>query len=84
MNNSNPPNCSTNSQPTNMLFPALVLPLLTARVASGPAHPPDDLPPWGAALLATVGTMEGEISSLQTTVSFSLSLSKIEMPTLLA
>jgi hypothetical protein len=52
-----------------MLFPALVLPLLTARAASGPAHPPDDLPPWGAALLATVGKMEGEISSLQTTVA---------------
>jgi hypothetical protein len=70
LNNSNPPNCcSTNSQPTNMLFPALALPLLTARVASGPAHPPDDLPPWGAALLATVGRMEEEISSLQTTVA---------------
>ena len=52
-----------------MLFPALVLPLLTARAASGSAHLPDDLPPWGAALLATVGRMEEEISSLQTTVA---------------
>eukprot|EP01047_Picozoa_sp_COSAG01_P056072 COSAG01_NODE_6315_length_3741_cov_10.035969_2_plen_710_part_00 len=51
-----------------MLFPALVLPLLTARAAPGPAHPPDGLPPWGAALLATVGKMEEKISSLQTTI----------------
>ena len=66
--NNEAPNRSTNSQPTSMLFPALVLPLLTARAASGPAHPPDDLPPWGAALLAKVGKLEGTISSLQTTI----------------
>jgi hypothetical protein len=53
---------STSSQPTNMLFPALVPPLLTARAALGPAHVPDGLPPWGAALLATVGKMEEKIS----------------------
>eukprot|EP01047_Picozoa_sp_COSAG01_P097672 COSAG01_NODE_27957_length_672_cov_4.947644_1_plen_134_part_10 len=51
-----------------MLFSALVLPLLTARAAPGLADLPDDLPPWGAALLATVGKMEEKISSLQTTV----------------
>ena len=51
-----------------MLFPALVLPLLTARAAPGPTHLPEDLPPWGAALLATVGKMEEKISSLQTTI----------------
>jgi hypothetical protein len=52
-----------------MLFHALVLPLLTAHAAPGPADPPDDLPPWGAALLATVGKMEEKISSLQTSVA---------------
>eukprot|EP01047_Picozoa_sp_COSAG01_P100930 COSAG01_NODE_30718_length_610_cov_3.438356_1_plen_163_part_10 len=51
-----------------MLFPALVLPLLTARAAPGPAHLPDDPPPWGATLLAKVGKLEGTISSLQTTI----------------
>eukprot|EP01047_Picozoa_sp_COSAG01_P051313 COSAG01_NODE_5282_length_4358_cov_16.208734_1_plen_253_part_00 len=55
-----------------MLLSALVLSLLTARVAAAhtprTAHPPDDLPPWGVALLATVGKMEDKIASLQTTI----------------
>eukprot|EP01047_Picozoa_sp_COSAG01_P069530 COSAG01_NODE_10309_length_2195_cov_14.195134_1_plen_396_part_00 len=57
-----------------MPLSALVFPLLMARAAAAHATPdfvdvPDDPPPWGLALLATVGKMEDTITSLQTTVA---------------
>jgi hypothetical protein len=63
-------------QPPNdiiiMLFPAaLVCSLLAAGAAPRPLGTtglPDELPPWGAALLSKVGKLEGTISSLQTTI----------------
>eukprot|EP01047_Picozoa_sp_COSAG01_P061164 COSAG01_NODE_7599_length_3123_cov_203.193867_2_plen_376_part_01 len=55
-----------------MLFPAaLVCSLLAAGAAAralGTTGLPDEPPPWGAALLAKVGRLEGTISSLQTTI----------------
>jgi hypothetical protein len=55
-----------------MLFPAaLVCSLLAAGATARPLGTtslPDELPPWGAALLAKVGKLEGTISTLQTTI----------------
>eukprot|EP01047_Picozoa_sp_COSAG01_P056299 COSAG01_NODE_6367_length_3710_cov_4.576572_4_plen_210_part_00 len=45
--------------------------LLAAGAAARPLGTtglPDELPPWGAALLAKVGKLEGTISTLQTTI----------------
>ena len=52
-----------------MLSPALVLSLLACATAHTPGlgELPADLPPWGAALFAKVGAMEGEITTMKTT-----------------
>eukprot|EP01047_Picozoa_sp_COSAG01_P036824 COSAG01_NODE_2893_length_6905_cov_4.717455_6_plen_939_part_00 len=55
-----------------MPSPALILPLLvcaTAHPTVGFGGLPADLPPWGAALLAQIGTMQGEISTMKATIS---------------
>eukprot|EP01048_Picozoa_sp_COSAG05_P013985 COSAG05_NODE_1542_length_4595_cov_6.104315_5_plen_57_part_01 len=54
-----------------MLSPALALSLLACATAHTPGlgELPANLPPWGAALLAKVGAMEGEISAMKTTIA---------------
>ena len=54
-----------------MLSPALALSLLACATAHTPGLGglPAGLPPWGAALFAKVGAMEGEISAMKTTIA---------------
>ena len=67
-----------------MLSPALVLSLLARATAhaSGFGELPADLPPWGAALFAKVGAMEGEISTMKTTIASQIEMLKMQGETI--
>ena len=68
-----------------MLSPALVLSLLacaTTHTPPGLGELPADLPPWGAALFAKVGAMEGEITTMKTTIATQTDMLKMQGETI--
>jgi hypothetical protein len=67
-----------------MLSPALVLSLLACATAHTPdlGELPADLPPWGAALFAKVGAMEGEITTMKTTIATQNDMLKVQGKTI--
>ena len=54
-----------------VVLAAAVLSLVACATAHtpGPSGLPANLPPWGAALLAKVGAMEGEITTMKATIA---------------
>ena len=67
-----------------MLSPALALSLLACATAHTPSlgELPADLPPWGAALFAKVGAMEGEITTMKTTIATQTDMLKMQGETI--
>ena len=67
-----------------MLLPALTLSLLACTTAHTPGFGefPADLPPWGAALFAKVGAMEGEITTMKTTIATQNAMLKMQGETI--
>ena len=67
-----------------MLSPALALSLLACATAHtlNLGELPADLPPWGAALFAMVGAMEGEIATMKTTISTQTDMLKMQGETI--
>ena len=67
-----------------MLPPALALSLLACATAHtpGPSGLPANLPPWGAALLAKVGAMEGEITTMKATIASQSDMLKMQGETI--
>ena len=67
-----------------MLSHALALPMLACATAHTPGlgELPADLPPWGAALFAKFGAMEGEITTMKATIATQNDMLKMQSATI--